>query len=219
MLKANSCLWPPPAAGRLEKRWVASAVRISRLMPRCSRLSRKMKSQRYARLKPACILPRPTCQYHCGRRPAEIDAISPLLPRQRQRAKLSLEQLERYEKLFAAGYVSREQLDGIQASHTTNTERVVEVKAQAAHCSAIVRPHKEIEAARTEVEAARAAVASKQAGGLEQRAVLPPAASLVHDTFYSEGEWIQAGSPVVRSSAAGNIKLRFFCARDPSGIS
>jgi HlyD family secretion protein len=32
----------------------------------------------------------------------------------------------------------------------------------------------------------------------------------VQDTFYSEGEWVPAGSPVVSLLPPGNIKIRFF---------
>jgi HlyD family secretion protein len=32
----------------------------------------------------------------------------------------------------------------------------------------------------------------------------------VQDTFYSEGEWLQAGSPVVSLLAPDAVKLRFF---------
>ena len=36
------------------------------------------------------------------------------------------------------------------------------------------------------------------------------AKSLVQDTYYSEGEWVAAGNPVVSLLPPGNIKLRFF---------
>jgi HlyD family secretion protein len=49
---------------------------------------------------------------------------------------------------------------------------------------------------------------------LAQRAVsftaATPAKALVHDTFYSEGEWVAAGNPVVSLLPPGNVKLRFF---------
>jgi HlyD family secretion protein len=32
----------------------------------------------------------------------------------------------------------------------------------------------------------------------------------VHDTLYREGEWVAAGSPVVRLLPPGNVKVRFF---------
>jgi HlyD family secretion protein len=34
--------------------------------------------------------------------------------------------------------------------------------------------------------------------------------ALVQDTFYSEGEWVAAGNPVVSLPPPGNLKLRFF---------
>jgi HlyD family secretion protein len=72
---------------------------------------------------------------------------------------------------------------------------------------------KEIAAAQADVEAARAVLAQSD-WRLAQRAIAfnaaPPAKALVHDTFYSEGEWVAAGSPVVSLLPPGNIKLRFF---------
>ena len=202
-------LMAAPAAGRLEKRWVQRGQDISVNAPLFALEQENEKSalrEAEARLHTAEAK---LANIIAGRRPAEIDAILAAVAQAEAARKLSLEQLERYEKLFAAGYVSREQLDGIQASHTTNTERVVEVKAQLRIAQQSLGRDKEIEAARTEVEAARAAVA-QSSWRLEQRAVHAPAASLVHDTFYAEGEWIQAGSPVVSLLPPGNIKLRFF---------
>ena len=34
--------------------------------------------------------------------------------------------------------------------------------------------------------------------------------ALVHDTLYSEGEWVAAGNPVVSLLPPGNLKMRFF---------
>jgi HlyD family secretion protein len=45
---------------------------------------------------------------------------------------------------------------------------------------------------------------------LAQRASAAPAKSLVQDTYYSEGEWVAAGNPVVSLLPPGNLKLRFF---------
>ena len=37
-----------------------------------------------------------------------------------------------------------------------------------------------------------------------------PVSGLVEDTFYAQGEWVPAGSPVVAMLPPQNIKVRFF---------
>lgn len=198
-----------PAAGRLEKRWVQRGQEVSAAAPLFALEQEHEKSawrEAGARLRTAEAR---LANITVGRRPSEIDAIVAAEAQAEAARRLSLLQLERHEKLFASGYISREQLDEVRASHTTNTARVAEAKAQLRTAQQSLGREKEIEAARTEVEAARAALA-QSSWRLEQRAVHAPAAALVQDTFYSEGEWVQAGSPVVSLLPPGNIKLRFF---------
>jgi HlyD family secretion protein len=198
-----------PTAGRLEKRWVQRGQYVAASAPLFALEQENEKSAKReaeARLHTAEAN---LANITVGRRPSEIDAVLASVAQAEAARRLSLEQLERYEKLFASGYVSREQLDEIRTSHTTNTARVAEAKAQLRTAQQSLGRDKEIESARAGVEAARAALA-QSSWRLEQRAVQAPAASLVHDTFYSEGEWVQAGSPVVVLLPPGNIKLRFF---------
>lgn len=198
-----------PAAGRLEKRWVQRGQEVGVNAPLFALEQENEKSSRNeaeARLRTAEAR---LANITVGRRPSEIDVILATEAQAEAARRLSLLQLERHEKLFASGYIAREQLDEVRASHTTNTARVAEAKAQLRTAEQSLGRDKEIEAGRTEVEAARAALA-QSSWRLEQRAIHAPAAALVHDTFYSEGEWVQAGSPVVSLLPPGNIKLRFF---------
>jgi len=198
-----------PAAGRLEKRWVQRGQDVLVNAPLFVLEQENEKSAQReadARLHTAEAN---LANITRGRRPSEIDAVLAAVAQAEAARKLSLEQLQRYEKLFASGYVSREQLDEIRTSHATNTARVAEATAELRTAQQSVGRDKEIEAARTGVEASRAA-AAQSSWRLEQRAVHAPVSSLVHDTFYSEGEWVPAGSPVVSLLPPGNIKLRFF---------
>jgi HlyD family secretion protein len=45
---------------------------------------------------------------------------------------------------------------------------------------------------------------------VSQRRVLAPAAGLVQDTFFLQGEWVPAGRPVASLLPPGNTKVRFF---------
>jgi HlyD family secretion protein len=59
------------------------------------------------------------------------------------------------------------------------------------------------------VAAARAALEQAR-WRLGQKRPLAPGAGLVFDTLFREGEWVPAGSPVVRLLPPSNIKVRFF---------
>jgi HlyD family secretion protein len=59
------------------------------------------------------------------------------------------------------------------------------------------------------VDAARAQLAQNQ-WRLDQKAQAAPEAALVQDTFFSQGEWVPAGNPIVSLLPPRNIKLRFF---------
>ncbi len=198
-----------PTSGRLVKRWAQRGQEIRVNAPLFALEQENERSGQHeadARLRSAEAR---LANIVVGRRPSEIDAVLASIAQAEAARVLSQEQLQRYEKLFAAGYISREQLDEVRASHTTNTARVAEAKAQLRTAQQSLGREKEIEAARTEADAARAVLA-QSSWRLEQRAINAPATALVHDTFYSEGEWVQAGSPVVSLLPAGNIKVRFF---------
>jgi len=63
------------------------------------------------------------------------------------------------------------------------------------------------------------AAAAQSSWRLEQRAVHAPVSALVHDTFYSEGEWVQARKPCGKPSAARKYQTAVLCAGDCSGFS
>ena len=57
---------------------------------------------------------------------------------------------------------------------------------------------------------AQRAVLAQSDWRLAQRAVQSPARALVQDTFYAEGEWVPAGTPVVSLLPPNALKVRFF---------
>jgi HlyD family secretion protein len=198
-----------PAAGRLEKRWVQRGQEVKTGSPL---FALEQENEKAARREAEAQLHTAEARFAnliVGRRPPEIDAMRAVEAEAEAARKLSMIQLERNEQLFAAGYISREQLDESRANHAANTARVSEAKAQLRTAEQSLGRDKEIDAARTEVEAARAALA-QSSWRLEQRAIYAPVEGLVQDTFYSEGDWVQGGSPVVSLLPPGNVKLRFF---------
>lgn len=143
-----------------------------------------------------------------GRRPDEVAAVEAQLAQAQAAVALSQSQLKRDEKLVADGFISRERLDQTRTARDRDQARVNELAAQLRVARLGARAD-EIRAAEAEVEVARAAVAQSQ-WRLDQKSIKAPVSGLVQDTYYVQGEWVNAGSPVVSILPPENIKLRFF---------
>lgn len=143
-----------------------------------------------------------------GRRPSELEAVRA----QREQAvavlKLSQRNLQREEKLAAQGFISKQKLDDARTQLESDRARIAELDAQLTTAGLAARSD-EIRAAEADAQAARAVL--KQAEWkLAQKTVTAPVSGLVEDTFYVQGEWVPAGSPVVAMLPPQNIKVRFF---------
>ena len=144
-----------------------------------------------------------------GRRPAEVEATAAQAEQAKSSRELSQLQLQQQEKLFASGFISRAQLDIARANFDRDLSRVTEAEAQRRVAVQSLGREAEIRAAQADVDAARAALA-QAAWRQTQRAGIAPAAALVHDTYFVEGEWVAAGRPVASLLPPQNLKLRFF---------
>ena len=143
-----------------------------------------------------------------GRRPPEIAAVSAQL----DQAKAALTQSEadyaRTQKLVAEKFLPPQRLDDAIAARNRDRARVAELNAQLQVARMPARSD-EIDAARAELKAAGDALTQAQ-WRIDQKTQLAPAAGLVADTLYREGEWVGAGTPVVSLLPPGNVKIRFY---------
>ncbi|MGB0126098.1 MAG: HlyD family efflux transporter periplasmic adaptor subunit [Rhodocyclaceae bacterium] len=144
-----------------------------------------------------------------GRRKAEVDTVVAQKQAAAAARQLATLQLRQQEKLRAAGFVSQSRLDEAKAGYRRDTAQVAESEAQLRNARQSLGREQEIRAARTDVDAAREQRVQAQ-WRMDRKSAAAPAAALVQDTFYSQGEWVPAGSPVVSLLPPGNIKLRFF---------
>ncbi|HYQ48657.1 MAG TPA: HlyD family efflux transporter periplasmic adaptor subunit [Thermodesulfovibrionales bacterium] len=198
-----------PNAGRLEKRWVSRGQEVEVGAPLFALEEENERADRRgagARMHNAEAR---LADLRISRRSSEIAALEAAAAQAQADLKLSSLQLERQEKLFQQGFISREQLDEALANQTRDLQRVAEAEARLTTSRESIGRDKEIVAAQAEVDAARAEL-SQSDWRLAQRAIHSSAKALVQDTFYSEGEWVQAGSPVVSLLPPANLKLRFF---------
>lgn len=143
-----------------------------------------------------------------GRRVPELEAIQAQKTEAQAALGLAEAQLKRQEKLAAQGFVSRDALDQFRSTVARDRARVAEYDAQLRTARLTARED-QIRAAEFDVSAARAALAQAE-WRLTQKSVTAPAAALVHDTLFVQGEWVPAGVPVVSLLPPANIKLRFF---------
>ena len=150
-----------------------------------------------------------------GRRPDELAAIRAQHAQAQASLTLSRADLARGEQLVAQNFVSPASLDQLRAGVGRDVARVGELDAQL-RVARLGGREQEIAAAAQEVEAARAALAQAE-WKVAQKTQVAPVAGDVVDVLYREGEWVAAGSPVVRLLPPGNVKLRFFVPETASG--
>jgi HlyD family secretion protein len=143
-----------------------------------------------------------------GKRPPEIETVAEQLQQARAARELSSANLKRQQQLFANGFVSGAAIDDARTQVKRDVARVAELEAAVATTKMPARTD-EIRAAEADAKAAREVLAQSE-WRLAQRAVAASAAGLVHDTYYTVGDWVPAGSPVVALLPPANVKARFY---------
>ncbi len=139
----------------------------------------------------------------------EVEAARAQAVQARAARELSASQLAQQEKLFKGGFISQARLDEARSAYTRDTARVAETDAQVRNLRLPLGRTAELEGAETEVGTARAALAQAE-WRLAQKSIVAPAAGMVQDTFFVEGEWVPAGRPVASILPPGNVKARFY---------
>lgn len=143
-----------------------------------------------------------------GRRPTELDAIAAQRNQAEASLRLSESELRRSEQLLAAKVAAQSRVDEARSAYRRDQARVAELTAQLATARLAAREDA-IAMAAASVATAKSTLEQAE-WRLSQRAAAAPAAALVADTLYVEGEFVPAGSPVVSLLPAGNVKIRFF---------
>lgn len=143
-----------------------------------------------------------------GKRPPEIAVNEAQLAQARADAERLSLQRQRDEEQYRAGGIPKGQLDDSREQALSAEAHVHELQAQleVAH---LPGRREQVRAQEALVEADRAALAQAR-WKLEQKQVHAARGGLVFDTMYRNGEWVPAGSPVVRMLPPENIKVRFF---------
>ena len=144
-----------------------------------------------------------------GKRQPEIDELTA----QRDQAKAALQiaqiTVNRDLQQIKSNAISKATVDADRAVLEQARGRLAETEAALAVGQASVGRDDAIRAALADTVANKAAVTSAQ-WRLDQKKAVAPADAFVFDTLYREGEYVNAGQPVVSLLPASNIKVRFF---------
>ena len=143
-----------------------------------------------------------------GKRNPELDVAEAQLAQARAAEQHAAQQLKRDEAQFEVGGIAKAQLDDSRANYAIKAARVRELEGQL-EVSRLPARQDQIRAQNAQVAAARAAT-EQSSWRVDQKHVSATQAGLVVDTLYREGEWVPAGSPVVRMLPPANVKVRFF---------
>ena len=143
-----------------------------------------------------------------GRRPPEQDVTRAQLAQAEVDAQRAATQVARDEAQFRVGGIARAQLDDSRSALAGAQARVAQLRSELT-VTQLPSRSQQIEAQAAQVAAARAAL-DQATWKLDQKSVLATKAGLVYDTLYREGEWVAAGSPVIRMLPPANVKVRFF---------
>lgn len=197
-----------PIAGTLVKLHVNRGDKVEQDAPA---FVLEQESERAARAEAAARVLRASAQLanlKKGKRPEEIAAIRAQLGQADAALKLSASNLARKKKLVADNFISPASLDEARTALERDQARVNELRAQLRVAQLGARSD-EIDAAQQELKSAEAQLAQAE-WKLTQKTQRMPVRGNVTDVLYREGEFVQAGSPILSVLPPQNIKLRFF---------
>ncbi|MGC4096029.1 MAG: HlyD family efflux transporter periplasmic adaptor subunit [Nitrospira sp.] len=151
-----------------------------------------------------------------GKRPSEIESLKAQLKYAQAALRLSVQEVARQERLTSVpGAAVEMEVDRARATRDQNQQRVAQLEADLHTALLGARPD-QVAAAEAEVRARESALA-KAEWDLSQKRQAAPKAGLVFDTLYREGEWVEAGRPVVVLLPPDHVKVRTFVSETKVG--
>jgi HlyD family secretion protein len=144
-----------------------------------------------------------------GRRPSELEALRAQIAQAQAALDLAQKEVLRQEKLIRTpGATTEQELDRARSVVRQNRERVIQLQAELETARLGSRTD-QVRAAEAALRVQDAALA-KAEWDLAQKRQAAPAAGIVFDALYREGEWVAAGRPVVSLLPPLNVKLRVY---------
>ena len=143
-----------------------------------------------------------------GSRRQEIDVIRANLVKAEADLALARSTAERSEKLFATGSATQARVEQDRANLASAVAQVAQLNAQVEVAELPARDAQQV-AAEANLNAA-VADAERARLDLADRTVTAPVGGVVDNVFFSTGEMVGAGAPVVSIRPDGEIKARFY---------
>lgn len=143
-----------------------------------------------------------------GKRVPEVDVSRAQLAQAQAASVRSAAQRKRDEAQYAIGGIALALLEESRATAASDAARVRELQRDIDVARLPGRAAQRA-AQQAQVAAARAALAQAE-WKLSRKTVGATQAGLVYDTPFRLGDWVPAGSPVVRLLPPGNVKVRFY---------
>jgi HlyD family secretion protein len=198
-----------PFGGRLEKRYVNRGQEVEAGAPLFALEQENEKANRREAEEKLRNAEARVADFSAGRRKPEIDQAIAQQAQADAARKLAVRQLTQKKALYEKGFESEDAFNTARANYESEIAKVEQMEAQIRAAKQSLGRENEIAGAKADAEAARAALAQSD-WRLQQRAVVAPSKAFVYDTLYSEGEYVNAGQPVVSLLPPGNLKMRFF---------
>lgn len=143
-----------------------------------------------------------------GSRRPEIEVIRANLAKAQADLVLARSTAERSEKLLATGSATQARVEQDRAALASAEAQVAQLNAQVTVAELPARDAQQV-AAEANLDAA-VADAERAQLDLADRTVTAPVAGVVDDVFFSAGEMVAAGAPVLSIRPEGQIKARFY---------
>lgn len=141
-------------------------------------------------------------------RPQQVAVLQAAVERAKASLTLSQQNFQRQNALYAARDIPKATLDNAQAALSRDEASLTEAKRQVDAARLPGRSH-EINAAEASLRQARAQIGQLDIRIARQK-VFAPAAGVVQDIFFRQGETVNAGQPVLSLLPPQNRKARFY---------
>ncbi|MBU0455666.1 MAG: HlyD family efflux transporter periplasmic adaptor subunit [Gammaproteobacteria bacterium] len=143
-----------------------------------------------------------------GKRPSELAAIEAQQKQVIAQIKFSEKTVERYQQLVKQHLLQQEKLDEVVSQYHNQQQRLNELRENLKTAKLKARVD-EVQAAQANVQAATASL-KRASWELDQKTITAPVTGIVFDTYFREGEVVNANQPVLSLLAPENIYIVLF---------
>jgi HlyD family secretion protein len=143
-----------------------------------------------------------------GQRATVLESIEAQLKQAQAELDLAQKTFTRNQQLISTHTISKQQFDQAKADFQTSQQKLRQQIANLQEAKLGARTDVVQAAEATVAEAA--AEANQAQWYLAKKTVSAPAAGIIFDTYYNNGEFVQAGHPVLSMLIPGNVRLIFY---------